>query len=83
VHFAQNKGLNSKALLKNCSQGSLAYISKAQKNLTKIKQPPETLFILSRAISKKPNVAVEWLKPLLHIREVPGSNLDPETGYPD
>jgi hypothetical protein len=26
---------------------------------------------------------VEWLTLLLRIREVPGSNLDPETGYPD
>jgi hypothetical protein len=29
------------------------------------------------------NVVVEWLTLLLHIREVPGSNLSPETGYPD
>jgi hypothetical protein len=26
---------------------------------------------------------VEWLALLLHIREVPGSNLGPETDYPD
>jgi hypothetical protein len=29
------------------------------------------------------NVAVLWLALLLHIRAVPGSNLGPETGYPD
>jgi hypothetical protein len=29
------------------------------------------------------NVAVEWLTLFLRISEVPGSNLDPETGYPD
>jgi hypothetical protein len=29
------------------------------------------------------NVVVEWLAFLLCIREVPGSNLGPETGYPD
>jgi hypothetical protein len=26
---------------------------------------------------------VKWLKLLLRIREVPGSNLGPKTGYPD
>jgi hypothetical protein len=31
----------------------------------------------------KPNVVVEWLTFLLHIKEVPGSNFGPETGYPD
>jgi hypothetical protein len=31
----------------------------------------------------KPNVMVEWLTLLLRIREVPGSNLSPEAGYPD
>jgi hypothetical protein len=30
-----------------------------------------------------PNVVVEWLTPLLRIREVPGSNPGTETGYPD
>jgi hypothetical protein len=30
----------------------------------------------------EPNVVVEWLTLLLRIREVPGSNLDLETGYP-
>jgi hypothetical protein len=30
-----------------------------------------------------PNVAVEWLVPLLRIREILGSNLGPETGYPE
>jgi hypothetical protein len=29
------------------------------------------------------NVMVEWLILLLHIREVPGSNLGPEIGYRD
>jgi hypothetical protein len=30
-----------------------------------------------------PNVVVEWLTLLLRIREVPGTNLGSETGYPD
>jgi hypothetical protein len=30
-----------------------------------------------------PNIVVEWLTLLLHIREVPGSNLDLETGHSD
>jgi hypothetical protein len=30
-----------------------------------------------------PNVIVEWLTILLRIREVSGSNLGPETSYPD
>jgi hypothetical protein len=30
-----------------------------------------------------PNVVVEWLAFLLRIREIPGSNLGPETGCPD
>jgi hypothetical protein len=30
----------------------------------------------------QPNVGVEWLTLLLLIREVPGSNLDMDTGYP-
>jgi hypothetical protein len=29
-----------------------------------------------------PNVVVEWFQLLLHIREVPGSNLGTETVYP-
>jgi hypothetical protein len=29
------------------------------------------------------NITVEWLALLLCIREVPGSNLGPETGYPE
>jgi hypothetical protein len=32
---------------------------------------------------KLPTVVVEWLTLLLRIREVPGSNLGPETGYSD
>jgi hypothetical protein len=34
-------------------------------------------------IKVTPNVVVEWLKLLLLIREVPGSNLCPNTSYPD
>jgi hypothetical protein len=30
-----------------------------------------------------PNVVVEWLTLLLLIREVLGTDLGPETGYPD
>jgi hypothetical protein len=30
-----------------------------------------------------PNVVVEWVTPLLRIRNIPGSNLGPETGYLD
>jgi hypothetical protein len=26
---------------------------------------------------------IEWLTLLLHIREIPGSNLSPDTGYPE
>jgi hypothetical protein len=29
------------------------------------------------------HVVIEWLALLLRIREVPGSNLGPESGYPD
>jgi hypothetical protein len=32
--------------------------------------------------SHLPNVVVEWLTLLLHICEVPGSNLGQDTGYP-
>jgi hypothetical protein len=35
------------------------------------------------AVADTPNVMVEWLTLLFRIREVPGSNLGPETGYPD
>jgi hypothetical protein len=31
----------------------------------------------------KPNLAAEWLALLLKIREVPGTNLGPQTDYPD
>jgi hypothetical protein len=41
------------------------------------------LFLPNINCKLKPNVVVEWLTPLLHIRDVPGSNLGPETGYPD
>jgi hypothetical protein len=30
-----------------------------------------------------PNIVVEWLALLVRIREVPGSNLGLQTGYPD
>jgi hypothetical protein len=30
-----------------------------------------------------PNVEAKWLAHLLRIREISGSNLDPETGYPE
>jgi hypothetical protein len=33
--------------------------------------------------TKRPNVVLEWLTLLLLIREVPGSNIGPETAYPD
>jgi hypothetical protein len=33
--------------------------------------------------SHSPNIVIAWLTLLLRIREVLGSNLDPETGYPD
>jgi hypothetical protein len=29
------------------------------------------------------NIMVEWLSLFIHIRELVGSNLDPETGYPE
>jgi hypothetical protein len=32
---------------------------------------------------KKINVMVEWLTFLLRTREIPGSNLGPETSFPD
>jgi hypothetical protein len=30
-----------------------------------------------------PNTAVKWLTFVFHIWEVPGSNLEPKTGYPE
>jgi hypothetical protein len=33
--------------------------------------------------SVTPNAVVEWLIILLRIKGVPGSNLGPETGYPE
>jgi hypothetical protein len=36
-----------------------------------------------RISDMSPKVVIEWLKLLLHIQEVPGSNLGPETGYPE
>jgi hypothetical protein len=35
------------------------------------------------AIGKRQNAELEWLAFLLRIREVPGLNLGPETGYLD
>jgi hypothetical protein len=37
----------------------------------------------SHLLHLPPNVVVEWLTPLICIREVPGWNLGPESGYPD
>jgi hypothetical protein len=34
-------------------------------------------------IDSIPNIVVEWLTLLLPIWKFPGSNLGPETGYPD
>jgi hypothetical protein len=34
-------------------------------------------------IKKKTMISVEWLALLLCTCEIPSSNLDPETGYPD
>jgi hypothetical protein len=34
-------------------------------------------------INTSPNVVIEWLTILLRTSENPGSNLGPETGYPD
>jgi hypothetical protein len=38
---------------------------------------------LVACLLKSPHVIVEWLTLLLHIQEVPGSYLGPETGYPE
>jgi hypothetical protein len=40
------------------------------------------LLRIQNTTSPDRKVVVEWLT-LLHIREVPGSNLGPETGYPE
>jgi hypothetical protein len=39
--------------------------------------------ILNLKILYRLKKIIQWLKPLLHIREVPGSNLRPDTGHPD
>jgi hypothetical protein len=39
------------------------------------------ILFLSNLFSYTPNALVEWLTPLLRIREVLGSNLGPEAGY--
>jgi hypothetical protein len=36
---------------------------------------------MGRNVVFSANVIFAWLILLFHIREVPGSNLDPETGY--
>jgi hypothetical protein len=43
------------------------------------------LVLLNQACTwdRKPNVTVEWWALLLRIREISGSNLGPETSYPD
>jgi hypothetical protein len=41
------------------------------------------LIIIILLILIKLNVVVEWLKLLLHIQKALGSNLDPETKYPE
>jgi hypothetical protein len=43
-------------------------------------------FIAAASLSidvKSANITAEWLALLLHIRDVLGSNFDPETGYRD
>jgi hypothetical protein len=45
--------------------------------------PPHLIFVTVVAWSLLQNVLVRWLTFLLRTREVPGSNLGPETGYPD
>jgi hypothetical protein len=42
-----------------------------------------TLMLKTVSSSVTPNMVVEWLTLLLRIREIPGSNLHPETGYRD
>jgi hypothetical protein len=37
----------------------------------------------SHSVWENPNVVVDWLTMLVRIREVPGSYLEPEPGYPD
>jgi hypothetical protein len=36
-----------------------------------------------RTTNIAPNIVVEWLPLLLYIRKAQGSNLGPETGYPE
>jgi hypothetical protein len=40
------------------------------------------VYLITRCSFTKPNVVIDWLT-LPRIWEVPGSNLRPETGYPD
>jgi hypothetical protein len=42
-----------------------------------------TFVFIFMILTITPNVMVEWLTFLLRIREVLGSNLGPETGYPE
>jgi hypothetical protein len=39
--------------------------------------------LLTKSIPHTPNIVAEWVATLLCIWDVPGSNLGPETGYPD
>jgi hypothetical protein len=41
------------------------------------------LVVVAVRLQPLPNVVVQWLSLLLGIREVPGSNLGPETAYND
>jgi hypothetical protein len=43
----------------------------------------DNLFPSAFFVFLKPNVAAEWLPFQLRIREVPGSNIGPDTCYPD
>jgi hypothetical protein len=41
------------------------------------------IFTVVKTSNLVSNVVVKWLTLVLRIRDVPGSNLGPETGYPD
>jgi hypothetical protein len=41
------------------------------------------MMIVVKVVVVVPNVVVEWLTLLLHIREVPGSNICPKTDCPE
>jgi hypothetical protein len=50
-----------------------------------ITRPPRMIGPLHKykAYKLPSNIVVEWITFFLHIREVPGSKVGPETGYPD